>query len=693
MRPTGHRAAALLAAFVLSACPMRTAVIGGQELPIARAEDVARAELSALRNETDRMEPEAAATRLEAFAARYAELPAAAEALHEAARRWREASQPDRAIAALQRLLSEHPLYRAADAAKLDLALAEIAFGRSADGLATLASLWSRVPAAARAEAASAAADAAEALHDWSAELRWLGEAAAAAQGDVRERIVARAAEVVDGRLPFIEVARLRETLQSDSPILPAVILKLARIQLHLRDFANAEASAREVYLRWSDSPFAADARALVERVGRLTFARPDVIGVAAPLTGKYKEWGEAIVRSIGLALGEGSTLRVAARDTRGEPDGAAAAIEALALDEGAIVVIGGVTNAESERAAATAEELQVPFVSLSRQDGVTDAGPFVFQNMLTATAQARALVQLAIQKRGMKRFALLYPSIPYGVELANAFWDEVEKRGGEIRAAETYASDRTTFTPLVKSMVGKLYLDERTDFQTAAKEAGRAEHDPFHRRKAVEKLLEKLAPVTDFDAIFIPDQAKSVRLIAPALAVEDVVSQTCDKEEVARIAKTTGRPDLKPVQLFGGNGWGLDETLFDQSPGQVGRHVRCAIYVDGFYAGSSRPETKRFVEAFHKKFGDAATPTVLEASAYDSARMARAVIEQARTKSRAAVRDGLADVREFKGATGDITMNARRMPDKELFFLTVDANGVREMTAAELAASSAPGG
>jgi ABC-type branched-subunit amino acid transport system substrate-binding protein len=323
----------------------------------------------------------------------------------------------------------------------------------------------------------------------------------------------------------------------------------------------------------------------------------------------------------------------------------------------------------------------------------VTDAGPYVFQNMLTASAQAKALVRLAMERRGMRRFALLYPSIPYGVELANAFWDEVEARGGEIRAAETYASDRTTFTPLVKSMVGKLYLDERGDYYAAAREAAKGEKDAFRRRKAVEKVLDKLAPITDFDAVFIPDQAKTVKLIAPALAVEDVVSQTCDKQEVARIAKTTGRPDLKPVQLLGGSAWGVDETLFDQSPGSVGRHVRCAIYVDGFYAGSARLETKRFVEAFRRKFGASASPTILEASAFDAARMARGAIEKALTKSRQAVRDGLADLRGYKGATGDISFDARRMPERELFFLTVDQNGVREMTAAELAASTAPGG
>jgi ABC-type branched-subunit amino acid transport system substrate-binding protein len=662
-------------------------------MPVARADDVARGELAALRAELENRPDDAAATRLEAFAARRVDVPAGAEALHAAARRWTSAGKPDRAAAALQRLLAEHPLYAAADAARLELALADVAAGRAADGLATLASIWPQLPVAQRSQAALAAADASAALRDWKAELRWLQEAAAVSSGERQAAIVARAADAVDGRLGFLEVARLREELPSDSPLLPAVVMKLARIQLHLRDFASAEASAREVYLRWSDSPWAADAKALVERVGRLTFSRPDVVGVAVPLSGKYKEWGEAILGSIGLALGEGSGLRIVARDTRGEPDGAAAGIEALALEEGAILVIGGATNAESERAAATAEELQIPFVSLSRQDGVTDAGPYVFQNMLTSRAQAKALVKLAMEKRGMRRFAVFYPSIPYGVELANAFWDEVEARGGEIRGAETYASDRTTFTPLVKSMVGKLFLEERADFQAEAREIGKNERDPFRRRKAVEKALSRLAPVTDFDAIFIPDQAKAVKLIAPALAVEDVVSQTCDKEEVARIAKTTGRKDLQPVQLLGGNGWGIDETLFDQSPGKVGRYVRCAIYVDGFFAESARPETKRFVEAFRRKFGRDAKPTVLEASAYDAARMARGAIEKARTKSRQAVRDGLADVRGFKGATGDITFDGRRTAEKELFFLTVDENGLREMTPAELAASSSPGG
>ena len=32
---------------------------------------------------------------------------------------------------------------------------------------------------------------------------------------------------------------------------------------------------------------------------------KPNVLGVAVPLSGKYKRWGEAILQGVGLALGE----------------------------------------------------------------------------------------------------------------------------------------------------------------------------------------------------------------------------------------------------------------------------------------------------------------------------------------------------------------------------------------------------
>src|SRR5512138_2880879 len=678
------RATKLLAVLVLAlaGCPKRVVVVNGQEMEPAQATDLARRDLEAVRREAQLLPPEERATRLEAFAERYRELDAAAEALHDAGAEWRAAGRPDRAAKALGTLLTEHPLYPRAIEAKYLLALVDLDLGRPRDALATIGSAYPKLPDGTKPDAAGRAAEAALAVGADADAVRWLSELARISPSERRAAVLRRAADAVD-RLPFLDVAKLREELPGDSPVQEPLAMKLARIHLHLGDYPRAGEAAREVFLRWPEGPYAADAKAIVERIAKLEFVRPNVIGVAVPLSGTYKRWGDAILQGVTLAL-EGSAVKIAVRDTRGEPDGAAAA---LALEEGAIAVVGAVTNAEAERAAAAAQELHVPLVSLSKLEGVTKAGPYVFQNMLTADAQAKALTDFAMARRGMKRFAIMFPSVPYGVELANAFWDDVEARGGEVRGAETYAADRTTFTPLVKDMVGKLYLDERTDWQDQQKEIAKKESDPFRRRKALEKAREKLEPVVDFDAIFIPDFAKNVRLIAPALAVEDVVTQTCLPDEVAKIRKTTGRPDLQPVQLLGANGWN-DPSLFDMAPGGPGRHVRCAILVDGFFAGSSRPETKRFVDAWAKKYPGQA-PTILEASAHDAAKMARQVMET-RVQTRDALRDGLARLKGFKGATGDITVGPERTPEKELFFLTVDPSGLREMTREELSAQGA---
>ena len=669
----------LVLALALAACPRRVVTVNGQEMTAEEGDAQAAAELEKTRGEARALPPADGAQRFEALAARFAPLPTSAEALYEAGLRWRAASRPDRAQADFGRLLTLWPLSDRAPDAKYQLALCEEEAGRPKDALASLGTLYDKLPPEERPQAARVAAKSAEEAKSWREAARWRAEAARLAEGPERDRQLALAIEHLDARLTFQEVAQLKEDLPPDSPLLPAATLKLARVALHLHDEASAERSAREVVERWPDSPFAQDARALADRLARRARVNPRVIGVAVPLSGKQKAWGEAILEGVSLALGESSGYRLAVKDTRGEPEGAQAALEELAQAEGAVAALGGVVNAEAQRAAATAEEQGLPFLSLSRVDGVTQAGPFVFRNMLTAEAQAKALADLAVG-RGLRRFALLYPQIPYGQELAFAFWDEVTAHGGELRAVESYEHDRTTFAPVVKSMVGKLWLEERPEYVEAEKDLLKEEKDPYRRKKALEKLRERLPPIADFDALFLPDFAKNVALIAPALAVEDVVTQTCDPQELERIRKATGREDLQPVQLLGANGWD-DPSLVEKA----GRYVECAIFVDGFFAPSERPATKAFVTAFSSRFGH--PPSILEASAYDAAALIRQAVE-AGAATREALRDRLAAVRAFPGATGDLGFDARREVTRTLFYLTVEKGALRELTPQELSAS-----
>ena len=105
-----------------------------------------------------------------------------------------------------------------------------------------------------------------------------------------------------------------------------------------------------------------------------------------------------------------------------------------------------------------------------------------------------------------------------------------------------------------------------------------------------------------------------------------------------------------------------------------------CSIYVDGFYEGSDRAQTKAFVSAFREQYG-AATITLLDAIAYDTAGMVRQIVEKSQPKSRAAFRDQLANLKGYEGATGTSSIDDQRETRRPLFLLNITPKGVKEVT------------
>jgi hypothetical protein len=184
-----------------------------------------------------------------------------------------------------------------------------------------------------------------------------------------------------------------------------------------------------------------------------------------------------------------------------------------------------------------------------------------------------------------------------------------------------------------------------------------------------------------EFDVIFVPDFARTVTLLAPTLAAEDVVT-ACDPAEVAKIQKVSPWV-VKPVLLLGGNGWD-DPAIVEKA----GRYVECAVFVDGFFAGSERPDTRRFVEAFQKVH--ARPPSILEASAHDAAAMVGAAMARG-VSGRKEMRDAIASQKPFPGATGEVIFDAKGEPVRGLFFLTVDKGAIRELRPEELSGAPAP--
>lgn len=567
---------------------------------------------------------------------------------------------------ALRGFLEQNPTSPYARHGTVELGLVEARLGNKQDAEQILRPVMSELDARERRELEYALGEVIKEGTGTLEALRRTAERADRSRGDERARSLAELARMLDEEASFEDVVRLNEALGPDVAASPLLAAKLARVYYHLGDAERAEVHAKQA-LEGPDGPWRAPARQVLDRIGVRTTVNPRMLGVILPLTGRFKAFGAAVVDGINLAIRGSTAFEVVFKDSQGDPARAVEAVEELAR-AGAIAILGPVGTNEAAPAAVRAQELGVTMISLSRAEGVTGIGDWVFRNSLTNSAQGAALARYAIEKLGVTRAAIFAPDIESGEEATGGFWKTLEAGGGEVRGHELYDHDQTTFSAPIKRLVARDNLADREGYLAEARDIRAAEKDPYRRRRALEDLAKKQAPVIDFDVLLLPDYWRTATLIVPALAVEDIITNACDERELERIRKTTKR-NIRPVTLLGTAGWNNPNLVT-----RGGRFVTCSVFVDGFYAGSERDATRRFVEAFVDEY--ARQPNLLEAQGYDTARIARSILLDARPQTRDAFRDALRSIRKFPGVTGDTTFTADGEPDKPLFFLTVDRTG-----------------
>ena len=282
-----------------------------------------------------------------------------------------------------------------------------------------------------------------------------------------------------------------------------------------------------------------------------------------------------------------------------------------------------------------------------------------------------------------MTQFALLHPRTTFGTAFVKAFWDEVEKRNGEVRGIESYAHDQTTFTEPVRKLVGRWYRTSREDYLEKLKEI-RAKKLPSHRTAAaIEKMQKNLPPITDFDAIVIPDSAKRLGLIAPALAFEDIVVTRNDRE-LQRIKRATGYEEIKPITLLGASTWNHPYLI-----SQCQQYCENAIFVDGYYRDNPAAQVRDFDSSFREIFGK--SPRLSDAQAFDTGTLLRRILEntEVTVANRDDLRNALLSLKGFKGVTGGLEFDKDGEAVKELFVLTLKNKTIQLFEKTESEASN----
>ena len=410
--------------------------------------------------------------------------------------------------------------------------------------------------------------------------------------------------------------------------------------------------------------------RALLERLDRIASVDPRFIGVVLPMTGPYQSVGNHLWEAIQLAAGaldsEAPPVTVLLCDNESDPIKSSACVDRL-VEEHVAAIIGPVASDTSQAAAYQAQHLGVPIITLSQREDLPDIGDQVFRMALTPKAQARAVARYAMNTLGLKTFAILYPQEPYGMAVMHHFWDEVGALGGSVTAIESYPSETTDFTTLVKSMVGRLYPSMRTDYSRSLQEEDENNDDPYRRRKAKEQVLKNLPPLIDFDAVFIPDSYRPVSMAVPALAYEGLDFHSTKPWEVKKMQRREEREGrrVRAVWLLGISGWNTPKLLE-----RAAKYVEEAVFCDGFFADSDHQATKTFVARYKETFKR--IPTVLEAYAFDAAALLTDIQGgDSPAASRQELGQRLRSLKGVTGATGPLQFDARGDLDTDLFMLS----------------------
>ena len=133
---------------------------------------------------------------------------------------------------------------------------------------------------------------------------------------------------------------------------------------------------------------------------------------------------------------------------------------------------------------------------------------------------------------------------------------------------------------------------------------------------------------------------------------------------EVGLIARQARSLGLKAV-LLGGDGWDSEKLT------TIGEDAIIGGYFSNHYSHEDKsPVVQNFVAQFKAKFGD--VPSGLAAQGYDAAMVAVDAMKRATELTPKAIRDALAQTKNFQGVTGIITINEDRNAIKPAVVLKV---------------------
>jgi branched-chain amino acid transport system substrate-binding protein len=333
-------------------------------------------------------------------------------------------------------------------------------------------------------------------------------------------------------------------------------------------------------------------------------------IGLSAPLTGDWAEYGNDFKRSVTMVIDRvnrmggihGKRVEIMISDSRGDPKESVLIAEKFVADPDIIAEIGDFSSSSCMAAAPIYEKADMTQLSpTSSHMDFTKKGQNMFRVVATQGYEGPYNARWAVKDLGKRKLATIYINNDWGVDANKYFTQEARKLGAEIVAEEAFVPGEKDFTAILTKLKG---------------------------------LKPELIYLPTFyaDAAAILNQAKRMR--------------------------------FQPVVM-------ANSSLFSQKTIELGGDaVEGIIIPANYFSADPRPAAQEFTREYQAHYG--AVPNQFAALAYDAANLMVAALHKVGVEDRSQVKYGLESLRGFQGATGSISYANGHDPEKELVRITI---------------------
>jgi len=210
--------------------------------------------------------------------------------------------------------------------------------------------------------------------------------------------------------------------------------------------------------------------------------------------------------------------------------------------------------------------------------------------------------------------------------------------------------------TQKLRAKTAAIILDDKNDYAVVLARFFAESYKQFGGQIISQQMYE--ANATDLST-----QMQAIKTAAP-----DIIFAPGFYTTAPLVAREVKRAEIKAT-LVGSDGWDSPDLM------KGGSDVFEGVYfANHFWAGSDDPLARKFVADYRAKYG--VDPDAGAATAYDAARMLFDAFKRAQSTESSAVRNALAQTKDFPGVTGKITLDANRNAQVPVYMLRIEKGG-----------------